>query len=286
MKSNYHTMSDSLDSLDVDTLNTMINMYAAYAIYVDKTPALNYDFTCTVDYLKEQFVESSAKLAGVDTKQYELTLENLQEVATDAERKIYECNKNYEKAYKEKDEKAMDDAIKEGSALNKKNREAFKIIQDEIFKIHDGFIYYGHPYADESLEMIDNSIKYLNEGDVLGNKIDVGAAPAVGLLNAGHEYYYSMFSRENAHRNINMYPGDPNQTEVEVQWARGKIDPVIDIEDAVIELIRAKDINNIKDINAVMACLENGRTQSLNLIAKNCREEISALNKVIQCLKS
>lgn len=285
MFQNYHTIQDNESTFDNDTFLSNVYFYGAGVIYVDKTPALKLDFSKTANVLTDQFVESTAKAAGVDVALYKETLDGLISVANNFNAKVDLCNANYEKAYKENNAEDMKLARKQAKTLNEKAHEAFKIAQNGFAKVGDGVLYYGHSYGDESYEIIDQSLTYLNKGDILGNGEDTGAGPSLYALNFEHEYNYCIFDRATTTKYLHLYESESYANENISQWATNRTDAVIDIEDAAVELLNASSINDIKDINHVIQVLENGKVQSLNLIAKNCNSEIEAITKIINCLK-
>lgn len=280
----YHTAGDNNKTFDSDTFNSLVNFYGACAIYIDKIPALKLDFEQTVDVLENQLDEETLKQAGVNVDQYHEALDGLRSAASDLNEQIDICNKKYERAYKNDDKDQMSQARAEGKELNRKTHEAFKMIQNGIFKVADGYVYYGHIYADECLSSLDQTLYYLDKGDIVGNEKETGAATTLGWLNCEHEYYYLYFSPEIARRSIIMYSSEYYQKDRLSQWATGRTDSIIDVEAAALQIFNATTINDIKDLNSVKSILQNGKSQCFSLLAKNCNDEINTLKNIVKYL--
>lgn len=284
IKKNYHTQTDNENTFDEDTFITNLNWYISFCVYSDKMANIPYNFVATAETLENQFNEDSAAQAGVDIATYKKTINDLKKASENFSAELESLNYNYDSSVKNKRESDIEANKRHAQILNDKARQAFKLIQDRLLKVCDNSCYYGHTYADESLDILKKTVLCLDEENLLGDKNSIGAIEQLGQLNSGHELRYAHYSVDATRKAIYSFDNTYYKSPKQAQWSWNKMDPVIDVEEAAIPIFKATTFMDIQDVEHVKDVLKSGQKQCLDLIAKDCQNEIETMQTIISII--
>ena len=190
----YHTQFDNVDTYSAELLEYDIACYAALAIMIDKTPALEMDFTARCDFLEAAVDDTTAALAG-DTAigEYKAALKDLRDLSEKYLAKAQDINARYEQAVKDDaDEAALNKLREEGKAYNAEALEIFQFAQDSFAGLPDyGSVDVFHRGIQNNIEFLDATIAALSDGEVTEDDIWIPAE-----MYGWYEYYAYLFSPE------------------------------------------------------------------------------------------
>lgn len=282
MADRYHTSSDDKGTWNEATMQTNLNWYGAFAIYIDQTPALELDMTCTCDDLDANLAPKIAKKAGVDTKAYKAEIKKMRKAAEGLNAQIDKVNTAYEKAIADK---ASDEEIaklrEEGKALNQKSLAAFKEVQNQYLKADDVNVYIGHPTLNNNVKILKKTISALDKEVLWGDDGD-GALDTIGNLNSYHDWSYYYFSKKvgddiNAQYDANKLSADRSF------WATGKLVPVTYVGDMSYELYHANEADI--DFEAAKSVYQGALDQLYGYIKSYCDQEVAGMQKIAEMMK-
>lgn len=286
MQQRYHTTEDSKDTWDEDTMKTNLNWYGAFAIYLDKMPALELDLTAACDDLTENLDQDVAKEAGVDVDKYLESIEALRTAAEEHNKKIADVNERYEAAVKdEASEEELAELREEGAALNKQSREAFEILQAKCTHTDDVDVYVGHPNLDANINILQGTIEGLENKELYAEDEESGALDVVWELNGEKEYIYYLFDKQVAEEVLAQYDPDKSKDAKEY-WALNRMIPVCYVGDTTTKLLAQADKDNSKvDFDAAIKAYSAERSEMLPYVKKYCKAEMNAMGKMADALK-
>lgn len=205
----YHTVADDADTYSADVMATNLNTYGALAIYLDKTPALQLDFTARCDDLEEAFAPELAAAAGADVDAYAKGLEDLRAASEAHNAKIADINVRYEAAVADgASEEEIANIRAEGVELNKLTLEMYKYVQDNFsgLILTEEIVIKHVPYL-ANIDVLEGVVAALEAGDV-GNEEGTGALDIAWQINGGAEYGKYSFSKETNDASYNGLYGE------------------------------------------------------------------------------
>lgn len=286
MQQRYHTSSDDKDTWHEDTMKTNLNWYGAFAIYIDKMPALELDIQTACSDLEENFDEEIANKAGVDTAAYMDSLKDFKEAAGNHNDKIADLNDRYEKAVEENaSDKDIEELREEGAALNKITLEAFKIIQEECTKTDDVDVYTGHPNLDANISSLEGMITALEQEELYAEDEESGALDIAWTLNGEKDYAYYLFDQRVGDDIIAQY--DPEKlSDNKAYWALDRMIPVCYVGETTYDLVRqADDENDDIDYEGAIKTYKDQLNKLLPYVKTYSDQEMAAMKTVTDMFK-
>ena len=282
MSDRYHTSSDDKSTWCKATMTTNLDWYGAFAIYIDKTPALELDMTCTCDDLEANLAPKIAKKAGVDVDAYNAEAEKMRTAAQGLNDQINKVNSDYEKAVKnggsDEDIAALRD---EGKALNKKSLAAFKEVQNQYLKADDVNVYIGHPTVNDNARTLTKTIAALDKKDLTNDK-GSGVLDIIGNLNSYHDWAYASFSKKVGDDINAQY--DPEKLSKDLSyWGTDKLVPVVYVGDTTYELYHT-DKADI-DYTAAKTVYQEALDGVYKSIKTYCDQEVSGMQKISEMMQ-
>ncbi|MGI6765607.1 MAG: M28 family peptidase [Lentihominibacter sp.] len=274
----YHTALDDKDTWSEDVMRANCNCYGALAIYMDKTPALELDFTSTCDTLLENLGEETAKQAGVDIKAYKEELEKLRSAAEQHNEEIKRINDAYEKAVLEEDTDAVEDLRIEGKELNQVSLKAFKEVQKRFLKTDDCDVYIGHPNVNTNAEILQKTIKALDEEVLWGEEGD-GALDYVFSLNAYHDWVYYYFGEKVGYDTVIQYDQEKVNPD-DLFWGKDMQIPVVYVGDTSYDLYMADMDGKDIDYEGASEIYTKALEDVLSTVKAYCADEIEGMNSI------
>ena len=280
MSQRYHTSYDDEGTYDADTFQTNIDWYGAYAIYVDKEPALELDLTATAKQLEENINMDYAEEAGADVEAYKEALGNLTAAGEALNAEIEKCNAAYEEAVAVGDEDAIAKAREEGAKLNETSLEAFQMIQDDFLKVTDFGSQYGHPTVDNNVECIDGTLKGLEDGVLWSEAEDGSGACEQALnINTALEYNYCIFSKEVADGTTSEYNNSYYKNKDHAQWGWDHEPALVHTGEASYDVFHAETADDL-DMDKITKIYKDARDGAIKDIGDYCKQEIEDMNAV------
>lgn len=285
MQQRYHTAEDNKETWHEDTMRTNLNWYGAFAIYIDRMPALELDLTAACDDLEENLDQNIAGEAGADPDAYAAAVKSLKKDAKAHNEKIADVNARYDEAVKgDASEKELAQLREEGMQLNKKSLEAFRILQTECTKTDDVDVYVGHPNLDDDINALDAMVKALEKEELYAEDEESGALDIAWTLNGEKEYIYYLFDKQVAEEVLAQY--DPEKSiDSKEYWALNRMVPVCYVGDTTYELLTQaeKDEPQI-DYAAAIEAYKTAREEMLPYVAEYCKAEMAAMEQMSQIL--
>lgn len=286
MQQRYHTAADDKDTWHEDTIKSNLNWYGAFAIYIDKMPALELDLTAACDMLKENLGQDIAKEAEADPGAYLDTVKALRKTVKAHNEAIADVNARYEEAVAgEGSDEELAGLREEGAQLNQKTLEAFRILQAECTKTDDIDVYVGHPNLDDDINALGGMVKALEKEELYAEDEESGALDIAWTLNGEKEYIYYLFDKQVAEEVLAQY--DPEKSaDSKEYWALNRMIPVCYVGDTTYELVmQAEEENPQIDYAAAIKAYEDARAELLPYVAEYCNAEIAAMEKMAEALR-
>ncbi|MDO4544855.1 MAG: M28 family peptidase [Bacillota bacterium] len=282
MSERYHTADDDRDTWSEAVMQTNINFYGAFAIYVDKTPALELDMTSTCDDLEANLAPKIAKKAGVDVDAYNAELDKMREAAEGLNAQIAGVNEAYEEAVANDDSEEITRLREQGKLLNQKSLAAFKEVQNQYLKADDVGVYIGHPTLNDNVRTLRGTISALEEKALWTDDED-GACDLIGNLNAYHDWAYYFFSKKvgddiNAQYDANKVSSDLTY------WATGKLVPVTYVGDTTYMLYHTESEDDV-DFEAAIAAYQSALEEVYADINAYCQQEVAGMQTIAEMMK-
>lgn len=285
MQQRYHTAEDSKETWHEDTMRSNLNWYGAFAIYIDRMPALELDLTAACDDLEENFDEDIAREGEADPDAYIDTVKSLRKDVKAHNEKIAELNAGYDEAVKDgASEKELAKLREEGSQLNQKTLEAFSILQAECTKTDDIDVYVGHPNLDDDINALGAMVKALENEELFAEDEESGALDIAWTLNGEKEYIYYLFDKQVAEEVLAQY--DPEKSvDSKEYWALNRMVPVCYVGDTTCELLnQAEEEDPQIDYEAAIGAYKAAREEMLSYVAEYCGTEMAAMEKMAEIL--
>lgn len=277
----YHTDSDDTSTYSKEMMSSNIGMFGSIAIYIDQTPAIELDLTCTCDDLEEAYDEDFFAMAGADGEAYLQNLSTLRVAAEAHNAKIADVNARYTQAAAEGAEQAALDEIRaEGVALNKITLEAFKFVQDEYLGIiFSSDVVVKHiGYMDNAM-LLTGIIDALNNGN-LSDDEGTGALDLAWMLNGIVEYNYYIFSPESVANTVSHVDAREGNAQL---WGAERGYNLAETWQATISLLdKAEDED--ADFAEELAIYETELTSQLIYMNEVIGNEILAMNGLTDIL--
>ena len=280
----YHTTADDKSTYDEATFQTNLNWFGAMAMYVDKEPALELDFTQVSGDLKANLNEDVAKEAGIDTEAYLKAVGELEAAGKARNQAIEKINADYEAAIAGGDEDGAKALREQGEELNKNSLEAFQQVQDDFLKDDDFQIFYGHQSMNTNVENLNGVIAGLEKKELWAEDEESGALDHAWQLNANHEYNAIIFSKEVAKKVDSLY--DPDNRTSKDQWGWKKQVPVVDVVDITYDLNQASAQEKPDvDWDAAIKTYQEAKDLHLQQIKDMADQEVEDMGTLAQMLK-
>lgn len=277
----YHTTEDNKDTWSEETMLGNLYWYGAYAIYIDKTPALELDMTQTCDRLEKNLNETVAKEAGVDTEAYKAALAEMKTAAEAYNEKIAKINADYEEAMAAGEDT---DAIREeGKELNQQTLEVFATIQTAFLEANVADVAYGHPTINSNVEVLQSAIEALDNEELYTDD-GTGALDVLYNLNGGLEYNYYIFGMTPASDILKMYDQAYISTD-KTYWGTDTMPPVVYVGDTTTELLDASAAEKSVDYEAAAAVYQNALDETLKNVKQYSEKEMKDIEKVTNLMK-
>ena len=286
MQERYHTAFDDRETWHEETMRTNLNWFGAFAIYIDKMPALELDMTTACDELKENFDKKLAKEAGVDTDEYLAAVKSLRKAASAHNEKIADVNSRYEEAVAgEASEKEIAKLREEGAQLNQDTLAAFKMLQQGCTKTDDVDVYTGHPNLDSNINALKGIIDALENETLYAEDEESGALDIAWALNGEKDYSYYLFEQKVVEDILAQYDA-ANVDDSDAYWALDKMIPVCYVGDATYNLVRqAEDENAQIDYEAAAAIYKGVLDEMIPYVKIYSEEEIAAMAAIRDILR-
>lgn len=279
----YHTVADDRDTYNEDVMTTNLNTYGALAIYIDKTPALQLDFTVTCDDLEDALDEKLAKEADADSDGYKSALGDLRKNAEAWNKKIAAINTEYEEAVAAgASEKELSLIREKGKDINEITLAAFKAVQDDFIGIIlTKDIVIKHDAYQQNINILKGVIEALEAGNLSNEKNGDGALDLAWQLNGGSELSYYNFSEDVAAESRRTLQEETNSNNV--FWGTGKGYDLADTANATISILTKAEREGEVFENEI-AIYEEAKQQQLEALKETMTKEIKAMRELAEML--
>ncbi len=277
----YHTTEDSKDTWSEETMLGNLYWYGAYAIYIDKTPALELDMTQTCDRLEADLNDEIAKEADVDVEAYKAAVADMRTAAEAYNAKIAEINTAYEEAATAGDDTAEIRA--QGVELNQQTLEVFAKIQKCFFEATTEGVSYGHVTLNSNVETLEAAISAL-ENKELTNDDETGAVDVLYGLNGGLEYDYYIFGIKGSDDIMKMYDQDYISTD-KTFWGTDTMPPILYTGHTTHDLVKAAEAGEEPDYEAAIKVYKEALSDTLGYIKSYADDEVKDMAKVSKLMK-
>lgn len=278
----YHTTEDNKETWSEETMLGNLYWFGAYAIYIDKTPALELDMTQTCARLETNMNESLAKEAGVDTAEYQSALADMKTAAEAYNKKIDEVNTAYEEAMAAGEDT---DAIRaEGKELNQQTLKVFAAIQKAFLEASTGDVAYGHPTINSNADTLKAAIDALDKEELATDDED-GALDVLYNLNGGIEYNYYLFETNVGDSISKMYDQQYISTD-KTFWGTDTMPPVVYVGETTHDLSKAvAEEEKTVDFKAAADVYQNALDETLKNIKIYSDKEIKDMAEITKLMK-
>lgn len=274
----YHTTEDSKETWSEETMLGNLYWYGAYAIYIDKTPALELDMTKTCDRLESNLNEDVAEKADVDVDEYKAAISELRTAAEAYNQKIADINTAYEEAMAAEEDTA--DLRDAGKELNQQTLEVFAAIQKAFLESNPVDVAYGHPTINSNAEVLDAAITALENGDLYTDD-ETGALDVLYNLNGVLEYNYYIFGVNVGEGIAKMYDQKYISTD-KTFWGTDAMPPMIYTGETTHKLVTEGDK---ADLNAVAGVYKTALDDTLKNVKLYADNEVKAMSKITKLMK-
>jgi hypothetical protein len=271
-KKYYHTNYDTKDTYNAKVLEWQLKFYGGLGIHIDRTPALELDFTSQVARLSDSFDENIADAAGADTAAYTAAVAAYDEAAGALAAKVKEINTKYAEAKTDEEKEAV---IAEAKPLNKSNLDIFKKTQDYLLGLSAETPIVPHEWYQNNISLIDETMGYLEKGDVA-----TAADETAWQINGVSEWYAMAFDRATTERGNGTYQGKYASQ----NWATDKVYEFADVEDATRSLIARYDEKNGK-FDEEIGIYTEAKTIQQNLLKQKITDETSCISELTDMMQ-
>jgi Iap family predicted aminopeptidase/LysM repeat protein len=225
----YHTNFDTKEIYDEDVARFNTEFYGALAIRVDRTPALELDFTAQYDRLLAAMDEDLAEASGADAEGYAEAVLAYGEAAGELNARIKELNARCEESLAS-GAGDLEALWAEARALNKKTLAIFKETQDLLLGLMYERPIVPHEAPQENIALMNAIVSLLAEGEV-----QTAADEYAWKVNNIDEWYNMYFSPEVMDIFEDMMYGADNADNL--FWGTGKAYVPADVESATRALM-------------------------------------------------
>jgi Iap family predicted aminopeptidase len=161
-KKYYHTNYDTKETYNEGVFDWQLKFYGGLGIHIDKTPALELDFTSQTQRLTDALDEEIAQAAGADTGAYVAAVSDYNDAAEALASKVEVANASFAEAGTDEDRAS---ALEEARALNQLNLAIFKKTQEYLLGLQAEDPIVPHEWYQANVALIDETLGYLEEGD-------------------------------------------------------------------------------------------------------------------------
>jgi Iap family predicted aminopeptidase len=227
----YHTNFDTKETYDEDVARFNTEFYGSLAIRIDRTPALELDFTAQYDRLTETLDAKLAEANGADGDGYAEAVEAYGKAAGALNERISEVNARYLRLVASG--AGADDLNAlwtEARELNKKTLAIFKETQDALLGLMYERPIVPHEAPQENIALMNEIVALLAEG-----RVKEAADEYAWQVNNIDEWYNMYFSGEVMDIFDDMMYGKDNADNL--FWGTGKAYVPADVETATRSLM-------------------------------------------------
>jgi hypothetical protein len=271
-KKYYHTNYDTKDTYNEKVLDWQLKFYGGLGIHIDRTPALELDFTSQTKRLGDSLDEDIAKAAGADTDAYAVAVSAYDSAAGALAAKVKEVNTKYAEADTDEEKTA---ALGEARALNKSNLEIFKKTQEYLLGLSAETPIVPHEWYQNNISLIDETTGYLETGDVA-----TAADETAWQINGVAEWYAMAFDRATTARGNGTYQGKYASQ----NWATDKVYEFADVEDATRSLIARYDEGN-GNFDKELKIYADAKTAQQSLLKQKISDETSQISELTDMME-
>lgn len=276
-----HTKYDDDRTYDADSVAYKIIQDAAIALYVDSTPANVLDFGKRAAVLEEAMPEGDAEDKA---EAYTQAVKDLRTAGKKLKAKGKQINADFQQAYENGDEEAMENLRKKAVEYNKTSLEAFLLGQEKFICLNSWYgIQPRQQSIGENIKIINKVLKQVDNGKY------AKAAMTAGTLWSSNEYQVFDFSRENYETKLDAYNSVSLKKRNETNWATKDISPMLDSYEATAllgqiayELIDANEEN----VNGVKEAYNDVLGQLNTLYVEAVDQSIDGMNDVTECINA
>lgn len=281
-KDRYHTQFDDEGTYSEELFKYSLIFYTGIAAYIDKNPAVVYDFTSRCNYMLNGVDKDTEVLAGTENiEAYKASAEKMKAKAAEFEAKGEAINSKYAEAVKTGAGDSELRAIRsEGAEYNKKALEIFAKIQDDMIGLYgSGETAIHHQGYQYEVKRFDNLINALSDGTVTEEDVLLGKK-----INGGADKYYWIFS-DNIVSDFIMNVSSSKRSND--NWGANETTASFDTRTAAMELISAFDSGKTKtnEYSSIINKYKKVRAEAYNGLKSYIASETKAMNEIAELLK-
>jgi hypothetical protein len=272
----YHTNYDTKETYNEAVFDWQLKFYGSLGIHIDLMPAVELDFTGETARLTEALDADSAAAAGLTEEEiaaYTDAVAAFDEAANTLAMKTASINERYAQAETDEEKAAL---YEEAKPLNEANLALFKKTVDGLLGLEAETPIVPHEWFLHNVLLIDETVGYLEEGDV------VSAADETGWqVNGGGEWYAMNFSEETAAHGDGAYLG----TYASLNWGTGKTYEFADVSDATRSITERYEEEG-GDYAAEIAIYTAARESQAALLKAKLAEEAALLEALAEEMRA
>ena len=272
----YHSQYDTADTYNEAVMDFNLKYYGILAMYIDRTPALNLDFTAQYDRILASVDEDTMSAAGVDIVAFNAALEELRTAAAAMKNKVTNLNTEFEAAQQVGDEATVSQLRAEGKELTKQNLAAFGYAQDTLLGLMYERPMVPHEAPMENIVLSEAIIELLEQGDVV-----TAADEYAWMINNILEWYAMYFSPEVTAVQDDMFWGEGNADNL--YWGTGKSFVKADVEEATRSLFLKYEEQGA-DFSAEIAIYAAAIESQREVLLALAQNETAAMLKLAEML--
>ena len=281
-KDRYHTQYDDEGTYSEELFKYSLMFYTGIAAYIDKNPAVVYDFTSRSNYMLNGVNEETVALVGAENVEtYKASAEQMKVKAAEFEEKGEKINSKYAEAVKNG---ASEDELKairsEGAEYNKKALKIFAKIQDDMIGLYgSGETAIHHQGYQYEVKRFDNLINALSDGTVTEEDVLLGKK-----INGGADKYYWLFS-DNIVSDFIMNVSSSKRSND--NWGANETTASFDTRDAAMNLIKLFDSGktNTGEYSNIINKYKKVRTEAYNGLKTYLLTETKAMNEIAEMMR-
>jgi len=245
----YHSQFDDSSTYNEAVFKFNLSFYGAMAMTIDRTPALELDFTSQYDRIAASLDETAAAEAGADVPAFKAALETYKAAAIANHENVAALNGKYEKMLASGASDAEIAALwKEAREMNAANLAIFERTQDAFLGLMYERPIVPHEAPQENIQLMRQCIDGLKAGDV-NTVVDEYAWAVNNVL----EWYNYSFSPEVIKTANDMF--DPKLNKGNLFWGTDKMFTLANVEEATRSLYLKYDTTG-SDFSAEIAIYE------------------------------
>ncbi len=225
----YHTNFDAKDTYNEDVLRFNVGYYGAMAMYIDKTPALDLDFTRQHARLAASVDEDTGRAAGAPVDGFLAALDAYGQAAESVYAAQTALNSVYAATSDPEEKTILWDRAKDANALA---LSIFGDTQDAFLALMYERPIVRHEAPQENIQLMEECVSLLEAGE-----LQTALDEYVWQVNNINEWYAYWFSPEVTAQFTQMMFGAQNQDNL--FWGTGRHVPYANVE-AVTRSLNAK----------------------------------------------